>query len=403
MRTAATRYWPSRIQPGPEPVTAASEGPAGGGLRIGVLGGGQLGRMLGLAGLPLGFEFLFLDPAADACAGSTGRLLQAAFDDEAGARALAEQVDVATFDFENVPASSARAVQAVCPLYPGPRALAAGQDRLAEKDLVAGLGARLAPYRGVDSRTALLEALDRVGYPAVLKTRRFGYDGKGQAILRDPEDLERAWQRLGDSPLVLEAFVAFDAECSLCGVRGRDGATRFWPLTRNVHDDGILALSLPGVFNGGLQAEAERIMTRLMDELDYVGVLTIEFFLARGELLVNEFAPRVHNSAHWTIDGADCSQFENHLRAIAGLPLGTTELTRPSLMFNWIGGLPALSEALAVAGLHWHDYGKQARPGRKVGHATLTASSPDELRPRAERLAAIAGGRFPALLETLFD
>jgi 5-(carboxyamino)imidazole ribonucleotide synthase len=291
----------------------------------------------------------------------------------------------------------------VCPLYPGPRALGAGQDRLAEKDLVARLGANLAPYRGVDSRTGLLEALDDIGYPAVLKTRRFGYDGKGQAILRDCEDLERAWQRLGDSPLVLEAYVAYDAECSLCGVRGRDGATRFWPLTRNLHEDGILALSLPGAFDGRLQAEAERSMTRLMDELDYVGVLTIEFFLARGELLVNEFAPRVHNSAHWTIDGAECSQFENHLRAIAGLPLGATGMTRPSLMFNWIGGLPALQDALAVPGLHWHDYGKQARPGRKVGHATLTAPSTDALRQRAEQLAALAGGRFSALLDMLFD
>ncbi|MDX1381522.1 MAG: 5-(carboxyamino)imidazole ribonucleotide synthase, partial [Xanthomonadales bacterium] len=297
---------------------------------------------------------------------------------------------------------SARAVQAVCPLYPGPRALAAGQDRLAEKDLVARLGARLAPYSGVHSRTDLLEALDRVGYPAVLKTRRFGYDGKGQAILRDAEDLERAWQRLGGSPLVLEAFVPFEAECSLCGVRGRDGATRFWPLTRNVHEEGILALSVPGTFDEQLQGEAERIMTRLMDELDYVGVLTIEFFLADGELLVNEFAPRVHNSGHWTIDGAEHSQFENHLRAIAGMPLGSTGMTRPSLMFNWIGGLPGLAAALAVPGLHWHDYGKQARPGRKVGHATLTAPSMDELRQRADQLAAVAGGRFPALLKELF-
>ena len=247
-----------------------------------------------------------------------------------------------------------------------------------------------------------LEALDRVDYPAVLKTRRFGYDGKGQAILRDPEDLERAWQRLGGSPLVLEAFVPFEAECSLIGVRGRDGSTRFWPLTRNVHEDGILALSLPGVFDDKLQADAERIMARLMDELEYVGVLTIEFFLAQDVLLVNEFAPRVHNSGHWTIDGAAHSQFENHLRAMAGLPIGATEMTGPSLMFNWIGGLPALDGSLAVPGLHWHDYGKQPRPGRKVGHATVTASSMEGLRERADQLAAVAGGRFPALVNELW-
>jgi 5-(carboxyamino)imidazole ribonucleotide synthase len=372
------------------------------GLCVGVLGGGQLGRMLGLAGLPLGFRFLFLDPAADACAGAVGELLQAGFDDRQAARTLARRVDFATFDFENVPEASARAVASHCPLHPGAQALGAGQDRLVEKDLLSSLGAAVPPYRAVASRTGLLSALGRVGYPAVLKTRRFGYDGKGQAVLRDAEDLERAWQRLGDSPLILEAFVPFDAECSLVGVRGSEGDTRFWPLTRNVHDQGILALSLPGVFDAVLQEEAEGIMRRLMDRLDYRGVLTIEFFLHEGRLLVNEFAPRVHNSGHWTLDGAECSQFENHLRAIAGLPLGDTFMSRRSLMFNWIGGLPPLAEALAIPGLHWHDYGKQARPGRKVGHANLTADSADLLRERADRLAAVAGGPFPALLETLF-
>lgn len=367
--------------------------------------------MLGLAGIPLGFRFLFLDPATDACAAAAGEVLRAAFDDEAAALALARQVDVATFDFENVPASSARAVESVCPLYPGSQALAASQDRLNEKDLLSSLGAAVPAYRGVTSRTELLDALDDVGLPAVLKTRRFGYDGKGQAVLRDMEDLERAWQQLGDSPLILEAFVPFEAECSLVGVRGRPGTTqattqatlRFWPLTRNVHARGILALSLPGAFDDVLQREAEQIMQRLMERLDYTGVLTIEFFLHEGRLLVNEFAPRVHNSGHWTIDGAECSQFENHLRAIAGLPLGGTRMTRRSLMFNWIGGLPPREAALAMDGLHWHEYGKQARPGRKVGHATLTAPSAAALRERAERLAALAGGQFPDLLGTLFS
>jgi 5-(carboxyamino)imidazole ribonucleotide synthase len=376
--------------------------PAGGGLRIGVLGGGQLGRMLGLAGIPLGFQFLFLDPASDACAAATGSLLKADFDDGHAARDLAQQVDVATFDFENVPESTARALAELAPLYPPPRALAAGQDRLAEKELLTGLGIAMADYHAVFGRTDLLDGLDRIGYPAVLKTRRLGYDGKGQAVLRDAEDLERAWQRLGDAPLVLEAFVPFEAECSLVAVRGGDGDTRFWPLTRNVHADGILALSQPGVFGAGLQAEAERTMRALMDHLDYRGVLTIEFFLAGGRLLANEFAPRVHNSGHWTIDGSTCSQFENHLRAIAGLPLGETAASTHSLMFNWIGSMPAPVEAMAVGGVHWHDYGKQARPGRKIGHATLTADSPEVLRERAEQLAIIAGGEFPKLLESLF-
>ena len=372
-----------------------------GGLRIGILGGGQLGRMLGLAGIPLGFRFRFLDPAADACAAATGELVQAPFDDAKAARELGRQVDVATFDFENVPEASARALSAVCPLYPGANALGASQDRLVEKDLLVRLDARVPPYHAVSSRTDLLDGLDSLGFPAVLKTRRFGYDGKGQAVLRDREDLERAWQQLGDSPLILEAFVPFEAECSLIGVRARDGDTRFWPLTRNVHADGILALSLPGVFDDALQARAERVMTALMDQLGYVGVLTIEFFLHDGELLFNEFAPRVHNSGHWTIDGSECSQFENHLRAISGLPLGRTDLVNSALMFNWIGEMPVLSDALEVPGLHWHDYGKQPRPGRKIGHATLTSPSMGELQDRAGRLAVIAGGEFPTLLEQI--
>jgi 5-(carboxyamino)imidazole ribonucleotide synthase len=373
-----------------------------GGLRIGILGGGQLGRMLGLAGIPLGFRFLFLDPAPDACAAATGELLNAGFDDREAALELGRQVDVATFDFENVPESSARALSELCPLHPGSNALGASQDRLVEKDLLVSLGARVPLYHEVASRTDLLDGLERLGYPAVLKTRRVGYDGKGQAVLRDAEDLERAWQKLGDSPLILEAFVPFEAECSLIGVRARDGDTRFWPLTGNVHADGILALSKPGGFEAGLQAAAERIMTGLMDHLDYTGVLTIEFFLHDGELLFNEFAPRVHNSGHWTIDGAECSQFENHLRAISGLPLGATGLVAPSLMFNWIGRMPPLAAAMEIPGLHWHDYGKQARPGRKIGHATLTAASEEMLRERAGRLAGIAGGKFPALLGKLF-
>lgn len=383
-------------------MDGANAAPDPGGRRIGVLGGGQLGRMLGLAGLPLGFRFHFLDPAPDACAAATGELLQAGFDDVKAAAELAAGVDLATFDFENVPAATARAVEGVCPLRPGSQALAASQDRLVEKDLLRSLDVAVAPYHAVSTRTDLLEGLDRIGYPAVLKTRRFGYDGKGQAALRDPEDLERAWQELGEVPLLLEAFVPFEAECSLIGARGLDGETRFWPLTRNVHAQGILTLSLPGVFDVPLQRRAEAIMQRLMDRLDYCGVLTIEFFLRDGGLLFNEFAPRVHNSGHWTIDGAACSQFENHLRAIAGLPLGDTHLRGHSVMFNWIGAMPPRDRALGLPGLHWHDYGKLARPGRKIGHATLVAATAGELREQASRLAELAGGAFPRLLTGVF-
>ena len=371
------------------------------GARIGVLGGGQLGRMMGLAGIPLGFRFEFLDPGAHACAGVVGGLSQAGFDDAEAARQLAGRVDVVTFDFENVPDSTARAVAERCPLFPPPAALGACQDRLTEKTLLERLGVAVGPWHAVTGRADLREGVERLGFPAVLKTRRLGYDGKGQAVLRDPEDLERAWQRLGDAPLVLEAFVPFEAECSLIGVRGADGETRFWPLTRNVHDRGILALSRPGGFDAALQSAAEDTMRRLLDHFDYRGVMTIEFFVHDGELLVNEIAPRVHNSGHWTIDGAACSQFENHVRAVAGLPLGDTALRGEALMFNWIGALPDRERVLEIEGVHWHDYGKSPRPGRKIGHATVTAATPAELAQRASRVARIAGGDFPELLQRL--
>ena len=366
---------------------------------IGVLGGGQLGRMMGIAGIPLGLRFVFLDPGAEACAGAVGELVQAGFDDADAACRLAERVDVATFDFENVPDSTALAFEHACPLYPASNALGAAQDRLAEKNLMTELGIAVGGFHPVSSRTDLLEGVERLGFPAVLKTRRLGYDGKGQFVLRDQEDLERAWQKLGEAELILEAFVPFEAECSLIGVRGSDGDTRFWPLTRNVHNRGILALSLPGVFDESLQAAAEQKMLRLMDHFDYRGVLTIEFFLHGGELLVNEIAPRVHNSGHWSIDGAICSQFENHVRAVSGMPLGDTHMTGHSMMFNWIGEMPDAASVMPVPGVHWHDYGKAPRPGRKIGHATLTADSAEQLKSRANEIAQIAGGDFPALIQ----
>jgi len=371
--------------------------------KVGVLGGGQLGRMLGLAGIPLGLDFVFLDPSPDACAAVTGKLIQAGFSDEQAARRLAGLVDVATFDFENVPEASARALQEQCDVYPQPNALGAGQDRVAEKELLTSLGIEVSPYHAVSSRTDLLEGLEKLGFPAVLKTRRLGYDGKGQAVLRDPEDQERAWQKLGDFELVLEAFVPFEAECSLVAVRGRDGDIRTWPLTRNVHSNGILMLSMPGAFDEALESLAIQKMTALLEHFDYRGVLTIEFFVHKGKLLANEFAPRVHNSGHWTIDGAACSQFENHIRAITGMPLGETHMISHSLMFNWIGEMPDRERALNISGMHWHDYGKVPREGRKIGHATLTAHTLKELKQNAEDLAEVAAGEFPKLLSGLLN
>jgi len=357
---------------------------------------------MGLAGIPLGLNFTFLDPASDACAASVGRLIHADFDDADAFCRLAACVDVATFDFENVPQRSAQVLQKIRPVYPSPEALGACQDRLHEKDLLSSLGIAVPAYFPVNSRPDLLAGLEKHAYPGVLKTRRLGYDGKGQVIIRDQEDLERAWQKLGDFELILEAFVPFEQECSLIGVRGIDGKIKFWSLTRNLHVDGILMVSRAGGFDDALQLTAEDIMRRLMDHFDYVGVLTLEFFVLDGELLVNEIAPRVHNSGHWTIEGAETSQFENHLRAITGMPLGSTVMKSEALMFNWIGQLPDRDRLLAIPGVHWHEYGKTARPGRKIGHASVTAGTSAGLAENARLAADVAGGKFPLLLDSIF-
>lgn len=373
---------------------------------VGILGGGQLARMMALAGIPLGLQFRILDPAADACAAALGELLQAGFDDINAASELGQSVDVATYDFENIPAESANALLQHCALYPGVAALQQCQDRLVEKTLLEDLDIAVAPFAAVSSRPELLAAVEQLGFPCVLKTRRLGYDGKGQAILRQLEDLERGWQKLGDNELILEAFVAFDAECSLVSVRDQTGNVKAWPLTRNVHQDGVLMLSHPGShlgsLNAGLQEQAEQIAQCLLGHFDYIGVMTVEFFVSNGQLMVNEIAPRVHNSGHWTIDAASTSQFENHLRAICGLPLGSVAQQRACLMFNWIGQIPNAAELLSITDLHLHDYGKAARPGRKLGHATLTAASEQELQQRSTALAGQLGGNWPALLTQIW-
>ncbi len=369
--------------------------------RIGILGGGQLGQMMALAGIPLGLSFHFLDPSEDACAGKLGRLHKAEYSDLEAVRVMAGHIDVASIDFENIPAESAQLMADLRPFFPGVDALKSSQDRLVEKSLMNQLDIPVPAFEAVASRTDLLAALDTLGYPAVLKTRRLGYDGKGQEILHQPEDLERAWQRLGDSELILEQFIPFEAECSLVAVRGKNGETRFWPLTRNVHSNGILMLSQPGVMSAGLQHEAESITSKLLEILNYVGVMTVEFFVKNSSLQVNEIAPRVHNSGHWTIDAAVTSQFENHLRAICGMPLGDTSMTQPSLMFNWIGNLPDKQQLMSVPGVCWHEYGKSARPGRKLGHCTVTADNREELVRRCAVIADDLKSGWPGLLTLL--
>ncbi len=363
---------------------------------IGILGAGQLARMLAQAGVPMGLEFIFLDPAEDACAAEYGELICAQWDDEAALRELGQRCDVVTFDFENVPEASASLIESLCPVFPPPRALFKSQDRLREKTMMQELGIPVAPFHPVASRPELKAAVEKIGLPCVLKTRRFGYDGKGQVVLRFQEDLERAWQMLGDHELICEGFVSFDAECSIIAARGEGGQTVYWPLTRNLHRDGILAVSTAPAFDESLQAYAEVLVRRLLDHLDYTGVLALELFLKDGELLANEFAPRVHNSGHWTIDGACTSQFENHLLAICGLPLGDTQGKAPALMFNLLGAMPACAgqqifDPDTNEAVHWHDYKKTPRDGRKIGHVTVTTGREAGLRARAALLAAELG------------
>jgi 5-(carboxyamino)imidazole ribonucleotide synthase len=278
---------------------------------------------------------------------------------------------------------------------PPPAALEAAQDRVSEKTFFQQAGIGTAPFAAADSREELSQAVERIGLPAVLKTRRFGYDGKGQILLRSPDDVPRAWLALGGVPLILEGFVPFERELSLLAVRGRGGETAFYPLIENHHHEGMLRLSrapAPG-WTPQLQAEAEQHGKRVLDALGYSGVLAIEFFQTAGAgLLANEMAPRVHNSGHWTIEGSETSQFENHLRAILGLPLGSVAARGVSAMVNLIGTMPEPAALLAIPGVHVHHYGKAPRPGRKLGHVTIVASDAESLHERLARVQAIVAG-----------
>lgn len=350
-------------------------------LLVAVLGGGQLGRMLGEAGAPLGIELRFLDPSPDATARAFGPLVVGELGDVARIREVAEGATVVTYEWEGVPADGARAAEKLAPVRPDPRALDVAQDRLNEKETFRRLGIGMAEFAAVDDRAGLDAAVDRIGRPAVLKTRRGGYDGKGQAVIRDAQDVQIAWDALGDAgALILEALVPFARELSVLAVRGLDGDTRCYPLIENEHREGILRVSRAPApsLTPELQAAGESIATRLLDELGYVGVLAVELFEHDGELLANELAPRVHNSGHWSIEGAETSQFENHLRAVLGWPLGSTEVTGHSVMVNCIGTMPDPAQVAAIDGAHLHDYEKHPRPGRKLGHITAVAGTPEQ-------------------------
>jgi 5-(carboxyamino)imidazole ribonucleotide synthase len=339
--------------------------------KIGIIGAGQLGQMLGFAARRLGMECVFLDPASNPPAAICGPVLQFPFDSEEGLQQLVAQTDLITYEFENVPVAATEAISKTTPVFPPPLALRHAQDRLAEKKLFEKLNIPVPAFRTVDSEADLRTACKEIGLPVVLKTRRLGYDGKGQTILRSEAGISDALAELGSDDLIAEQWIAFDMEVSAIGARNISGETVFYPLTHNQHQDGILSVSRAPVETNSLEAEANDLLLRLLQDLEYVGVMALELFVAGDRLMANEFAPRVHNSGHWTIEGAQTSQFENHLRAILDMPLGATGMRGYAGMLNLIGDVPPAIRALALPGCELHEYGKEPRKGRKLGHVSV--------------------------------
>ena len=358
---------------------------------VAVLGGGQLGLMLGQAGIEHGLSFRFLDPSPDAPAAAVGTLVSGALDSVVALDDVADGADVVTYEWEGVPAASARHLSYTHRVAPGIRALEVSQDRWAEKSLFESLQIPTARFAKVDELADLATAIREHSLPAVLKTRRGGYDGKGQRVLREAADVGAAWSALGGVPLIVESFVPFRRELSIVAARGEDGTVACWPVVENEHRGGILRVTRAPApdWTPALQAAAESHVIAVFEALDFVGVGCVELFETDDALLANELAPRVHNSGHWTIEGSETSQFDNHLRAILGRPLGSTAPTGVAAMVNCIGTMPDAGAVLSLEHAHLHDYGKDARAGRKLGHVTLTADDEASLAPQLERLLAI--------------
>ena len=357
-------------------------------MTVGIVGAGQLGRMLALAGYPLGVDCLFLDPSKGAPAGQVAPQIVGEFSSAKWLGKLARDTEVLTFDWENISVEALRELPRGTLICPPIKALAAAQDRVKEKQLFERLRIPTTRWRNVESQAQLEKAIAEIGLPGVLKTRRFGYDGKGQRVLRKPADVSGAWHSLGEVPLLYEELVPFDFEVSIIGARSRSGEIAIYPLNGNVHGGGILRLTRAPYGSRELQRLAARYLRRALTHFRYTGILTIEFFVRRGKLIANEMAPRVHNSGHWTIEGAETSQFENHLRAILDLPLGATHARGHCAMLNLIGEMPGKNAVLGMEGVHLHDYGKSPRPGRKLGHLTLVERSAAARDRRARRLLA---------------
>ncbi len=357
--------------------------------------------MLGLAGLPIGFQFRFLEPAADCPAARLGEIIRAPYDDLDGLERFAQDLSFATYEFENVPAETAQWLSERLVLAPTARALTIAQDRIAEKTTFRDLAIPVQNFIGISSANEIDAAVRKVPLPAVLKTRRLGYDGKGQRVLRTNGDdaaatVRTAWNELGRVPCILESFVDFSAEVSMIAVRvrapGHGSVIAFYPLTQNEHRHGILWKSqapAPCDRDGQLADAAQKYVRALLESLDYVGVIAVEFFVTASGLVANEMAPRVHNSGHWTIDGAVTSQFENHLRAVGSMPLGSTECKGSSVMINLVGRAPITSRIMEILGAKLHLYGKGARAGRKLGHVTLTGPTTKSLEAATAELEKI--------------
>ena len=368
-------------------------------MRVGVLGGGQLGRMLALAGYQLGVEFRFFDPNSGAPVGQIGELIAADYGDQKALTRFLDGVDVVTYEFESIPLSTVRFAAEGVKVFPPIAALETAQDRLLEKTLFQELGIPTPPFAPVDSLEDLQSAATRIGFPAVLKTRRMGYDGKGQVVIRDASSVEKSWKKLGGSRLLLERYVSFQQELSVIGVRDQAGREVFYAPIENLHREGVLRRSIAPAPEATPEIAALAIdySRRLMDRLEYVGVLALELFSVDGKLLANEMAPRVHNSGHWTIEGTETSQFENHLRAILALPLGATALRGRSVMLNILGHIPPAESVLAVEGAHLHLYGKAPTEKRKLGHVTLVARSDEPLDQHIRQLVRALGQGEEAL------
>jgi 5-(carboxyamino)imidazole ribonucleotide synthase len=356
--------------------------------RVGIVGAGQLGRMLALAGYPLVINCTLLDTSSDAPGAQVAAAVLGALDDSQALAELAAKVDVLTLEIENVAVAALESLRGRIEVFPPPAAVAAAQDRLAEKTLFRSLGIPTAEFVPIDD-AGDAAAAEKLGWPLIVKTRRLGYDGRGQRVVDSTAALIAAWRELGSAPSIAEAFVEFEREVSLIAVQGAGGERAFYPLAENVHRGGILQSTIAPYADAALQQQAEQWLAALMSTLQYRGVLTVEFFQTKRGLVANEMAPRVHNSGHWTIEGAVTSQFENHLRAVLGWPLGDPAPRGHSAMLNLLGQLPPRDAVLRIGGAHLHDYGKSPRAGRKVGHCTLVDEDRARLHERLGLLQAL--------------